>query len=370
MAAIRPCPRWLPALVGLGLWLAACAPARPGAPAPQPAASAPAAGTEASAAPADPFTAAKAMSWEELHAKALTEGGVLSLYATIAPATAEKILPRFEQRFPGVKAEQIDATADQLVARIITEGRGGRTLADVFHNTIDSQLQLDRQGLLLAGQPPEALALPEDLRGNTWAGVALQFIVAGWNTNQVRPDEAPRQWEDFADPRWRGRIMIEPRDVELFLALNQKYQSEEQAAALLRRIAANDPEFHRGHSDLSELLVAGQRAACLTCYVDHFPPRIRRGAPIEPMLTEGIGLITASSILKGAPHPYTAMLWQRWVTSPEGQQVYADAGRTPAHPNVEPLENVRPQRVYALRAEDIPNMNKYEGTWKEIFQLR
>src|SRR5687768_13664488 len=100
---------WSALALGVGtiVLLAACAPAaRPAAPAAPAAPSAPSqpqagaapAGGAASA-PVDPFVAAKTMSLDELHQKALAEGGVFSFYATIAAATAERLFPLFEQRF-------------------------------------------------------------------------------------------------------------------------------------------------------------------------------------------------------------------------------------------------------------------------------
>ena len=44
----------------------------------------------------------------------------------------EVILPAFLKRFPAVTLEHIDATADQLLARIAAEARGGRVIGDVF----------------------------------------------------------------------------------------------------------------------------------------------------------------------------------------------------------------------------------------------
>ena len=41
----------------------------------------------------------------------------------------EVILPAFIRRFPGVTIDHIDATADQLLARIVSEVRGGRRYA-------------------------------------------------------------------------------------------------------------------------------------------------------------------------------------------------------------------------------------------------
>ena len=45
----------------------------------------------------------------------------------------------------------------------------------------------------------------------------------------------------------------------------RKYNNDEKAIDLFKRIAANQVEFHRGHSQLTEFLMAGQRAICFTC---------------------------------------------------------------------------------------------------------
>jgi iron(III) transport system substrate-binding protein len=158
----------------------------------------------------------------------------------------------------------------------------------------------------------------------------------------------------------------------LLIALaKRKYNSDEKAIDLLKKIAANQPEFHRGHSQLIEFLVAGQRPVCFTCYAHHFPPRMKKGAPIQPLLSEGVGEVGgAVSILKGAPHPGAALLWARWAISEEGQRVYAQAGETPAHPGVEPLEKIRPATAHMLTIDDQKEFPKYEKIWKEIFQIR
>src|SRR5688572_20486643 len=240
------------------------------------------AGTAAPAAPAvDPFTAAKAMPLEELHQRALAEGGTFHFYATLAPAAAEKVFPAFEARFPGIKVDQVDATGDRLMARIVSESRGGKTLADAFSGTLNFVQPLNQQGFFAQVLPDEALELPEDLRGPYWFTTNQQFVVAAYNTERVRPDEIPRQYEDFGDARWKDRLMLDPSDVELLMGLARKYGSDDQAADVLRRIAANNPAVHRGHSELAELLAAGQGDVCLTCFADHILARVRRGAPVD-----------------------------------------------------------------------------------------
>jgi ABC-type Fe3+ transport system substrate-binding protein len=117
-------------------------------------------------------------------------------------------------------------------------------------------------------------------------------------------------------------------------------------------------------------LSAGQAAACITCYSHHYPPRIKKGAPVNYMLTEGIASINATAIFKDAPHPNTALLFARWVASEEGQKVWSAGGRTPSHPKVEPVEKTRTQKIYPISATDIKEYPRYEKIWKEIFNLR
>jgi ABC-type Fe3+ transport system substrate-binding protein len=97
---------------------------------------------------------------------------------------------------------------------------------------------------------------------------------------------------------------------------------------------------------------------------------MKKGAPVNFLLTEGIGTLNSTSLPKGVPHPNTALLFVRWAASEEGQKVFAAGGRTPAHPKVEPTEKIRPKTIYAVGADDIKQFSKYEKIWKEIFKLR
>lgn len=307
---------------------------------------------------------------DEVYQKAKKEGGTLNCYCSLAQINAEKIYPVFEKRFPGIKINHVDATSDKLAVRAITEARGGRVFSDVFEFGLENINQLYEQKLLLDKPIPESSDYPKDMKGSYWLANNLIFFVGAWNTNKVKKEEEPKAFDDFADPRWKNRLIAEPRDAEMVIGLMHKFNSLEKARALLTKIAANNVEFHKGHSDLAELLVAGQAAACFTCYSHHYPPRIKKGAPLGYMLTEGIASIIAISIAKDAPHPNTAMLFARWAESKEGQEVYAKGGRAPAHPKVDPVEPVKPKKLYAIGADDIAQFPKYEKVWKEIFKLR
>jgi iron(III) transport system substrate-binding protein len=309
-------------------------------------------------------------SLDELHKKALKEGGTINFYASLAEINAAQILPAFEKRFPGMKVNHVSATSDKLAARIIAEARGGRTIVDVMEFSIEDMRNLFNQKLLSEKPIPEAAAYPSDLKGSYWVANNLIYINGAWNTEKVKKGEEPKALEDFGDARWKDRLIGEPRDVEILIGLTHKLKSLEKARAVVTKIAANNVEFHKGHSDLAELLVAGQGAACFTCYTHHYPMRIKKGAPVAYMLTEGVATIIPSAMPKNPPHPSSALLYSRWSASEEGQTAYAKGGRNPAHPKVEPTDPIRPATIYAVTADDLKDFSKYEKIWKEVFKLR
>lgn len=312
-----------------------------------------------------------AQSLDELHKLAIKEGGTVNFYGTLAQLNAEKVLPVFEKRFPGVRVNHVDATADKLAARAITEARGGKVLADVFQMALENVLQVIEQKLAVDWLPPEAAAYPANLKGDNWLAADMVIITAAWNTTLVKKEDEPKRFDDFADPKWKGKLIAEGRDVELLIGLaRHKFKNDEKAFEFVRKLAANSVEFHKGHSELAEFLVAGQAAACVTCYAHHYPPRIKKGAPLGYMLTEGIATITANALAKDAPHPNAARLFYRWSASEEGQKAYAAGGRLPPHPKVEPVEKIRPATLYPIGTNEIKDWKKYEKIWKDIFKLR
>ena len=255
---------------------------------------------------------AQGQTLDELHQKAMQEG-VVNFYGTLAQVNAGKILPLFEKRFSGVKINQVDITSDNLVARALAEARGGKTVGDIFQAPLKTAVQLYNKKLLLEVTLAEYSAYPANMKGSYWVASNLQFILIAWNTNLVKKADEPRRIHDLGDARYKDSLVAEPRDSEFLMGIaKHKFKSDDQATAFLRKIAAHGVEFHKGHSQLTELLTGGQAKLCLTCYAHQFPGQIKKGAPVTFMRTEGVGSIDATAIFKDAPHPNAALLFARW----------------------------------------------------------
>jgi iron(III) transport system substrate-binding protein len=318
-----------------------------------------------------PAVAGKVESLEEVYEKAKKEGRVVVYMATSAK-TEEVVFAAFEKRFPGIKVNHVNATADQLVTRAVAEARGGKIIADVISGTQNYITQLREQNMLLDIALPEAAAYPAVLKGAYWVATDTEFFIAAWNTSRLKKEDEPKTFEDFAESKWAKRLIAEPRDFQVLLGLAKyKYASDDKAVDIFKKIAGNKPEFFKGHSQLAELLAAGQADVCLTCYAHHIPPIAKKGAPLQIMLSEGVGRIGGTvTLVRGAPHLNAGLLWARWLISEAGQRAFAQAGETPAHPKVEPMEKILPAKTYMLTAHDTKDFPKYQKLWNEIFQLR
>src|SRR5215207_8495202 len=135
-----------------------------------------------------------AQTLDELYQRAKKETRVV-LYAPLSSKTEEIVFPAFRKRFPGINIEHVDATSDKLVARAITEARGGKIFGDVFGGTQVYLQQLKEQNLLLDINLPEAAAYPAGMKGSYWVASDTEYFVAGWNTSRVKKGEEPKHFE-------------------------------------------------------------------------------------------------------------------------------------------------------------------------------
>jgi len=129
---------------------------------------------------------------DQLYEKAKKEGGQITVYAPLSNRAIEVIPPAFMKRFPGVTVNHIDATPDQLLARVLAEARGGRVLADVFGGSLAYMAQITDQKLLAPLALPEAAVFPANMKSEFWIATDTQFYIAGWNTNLVKKGDEPK----------------------------------------------------------------------------------------------------------------------------------------------------------------------------------
>jgi iron(III) transport system substrate-binding protein len=268
---------------------------------------------------------------DKLAELAEAEGGELHFYTSMSIDLAADVAEAFEDAY------DIDTSvfkgSETLVQRIVEEKNAGFHGADVvemgghlFTGLIDAEA-------VQRYRSPSVANLVSGSAHADWTADRLNVFAVARNTELLPANEAPRDWEDLADPRWKGKLVMVNDDPEWFVGLTDLWLASGKTQAdvdqLMEKIARN-ATFVGSNSLARELLAAGEFDLAITLRHTVDNDREEKGAPIdwEPSVEPLIWKPDAVGILAEPPNPAAAVLFIDWVLG-EGQQVFADAKSDP-----------------------------------------
>ena len=111
-----------------------------------------------------------------------------------------------------VKVDIFRAGGEQIVNRAMAEHLAGKTTYDVVNAFALKVLQ--NKGMLQPYTAPEATHYPVGFKDpqNYWVSLYSGYNVIGYNTKLVPKAEAPRNWEDLLNPRWKGKLGMDDEE--------------------------------------------------------------------------------------------------------------------------------------------------------------
>ena len=169
---------------------------------------------------------------------ARVEGEVV-LYSSLNNEQIVTLVDAFKKKYPTIKPSFYRATSERVLQRALTEAKAGRFAVDVF-TAAGFQVQLMKDaGLTQRFIPAEAAAYDDGFKDpdGHWINVHSLLNTMAYNTQLVRPHEAPKRYEDLLAPKWKGRIGINLQDPEWYVNL-QRRMGREKARGFLKALAA------------------------------------------------------------------------------------------------------------------------------------
>ena len=297
-----------------------------------------------------------------------TEGEVV-LYSSLNNEQIVTLVDAFKKKYPNVKPSFYRGTSDRVLQRAVTESKAGRFAVDVV-TSAGFQIQLMKEsGLTQRFVPPEASFYNEGFKDpdGHWVNVHSLLNAMAYNTQLVKPHEAPKKYEDLLAPRWKGRLGVNVQDPEWYVNLQRRW-GKEKARNFLKALAAQQPGVRDGHNITAQLLAAGEFHAVSNTYA-HIAARIKgQGGPVQYVFDEPvITYVHPIALMKGAPHPNAGKLLISFILSVEGQRMLREQGRIPSHREVDPqvfsLRNVK------LQASDPRLAKEYSAAGDEMRAL-
>jgi iron(III) transport system substrate-binding protein len=242
----------------------------------------------------------------------------------------------FEKAHPTIDVQWVDMGSQEVLDRIRAEKDNPQ--ADLwFGAPAEAFDRATKEGLLEPYIPTWQNAVSVEGRdaGDHWYGTYLTPEVIGYNTEAVSRAEAPKDWDDVLDPKWKGKILIRDPIASgtmraIFGAIVARSVartgSPEEGYEWLRRLDANTREYTLNPTILYQKLGRQEGVITLWDMPDIATLKQRLNIPVDyiipasgtPLLVDGIALV------RGTKKAEQAKLYYEFVTTPAALNVAAE----------------------------------------------
>jgi len=307
---------------------------------------------------------------------ALLEGakkeGKLVWYTTMALDDSKPVLDAFMREYPYIKGELVRSGGTPLLNRIFTEAQAGRSLFDVVA-ALEIGVLVEKN-LIAPYQSVESAAFEPRLRdaNGFWTGIYNNNLVLTYNSKMVADNQAPKNYDDLLQPKWKNNILLHPSAFAFYGTLVHVW-GRDKTDAYVRQLARQNPVLRPGFGLIAQLVAAGESPLGFA-YNFRAEGMKKDGAPIDwvdtfdPIVTT----VTAIGMSAKPAHANSAKLFIDFILSKRAQEIIRDLGRTPSRSDVKPLAPKMDQSQLKLQLvpkEVYLHYNQYAKDYRKFFGL-
>lgn len=314
-------------------------------------------------------TAAEAQPAAEIYASAKEEGKLM-VYTGRTVEAAQILIGAFNAKYPGIEVDFFRAGLSPLMERFTTETAAERHSADVVDLVVRRSKEAFDKGLVQA-YTPEALAnYPASMQveGGVYVPYAMHLGSFAWNTDLVSAADAPKDWEDLLDPKWKGKMgMQDPQQgggaaAWVITMLDAWGEDEKKWSEYMTALAGQEMKYG-GYLQVREMLASGEIAIHVAAYPNFTEPLAMKGAPLNwGTPTPTMRTFFTLNLSKNAPNPNAGKLFINFMLSQEAQDILADNAMLPA------LESAWPAPYKKLEGTSYVSQARLESAKPDWFK--
>src|SRR4051812_38363123 len=293
--------------------------------------------------------------WEkELYEAAKKEKPITVYTAHYNTDEAAALCAAFEKKYPPLKCNFVRTTAQVAFQRLQQDIQANAAVASIFSSTdVSHYPELKKKGLLLPYKPHNADNMVESLKsyndkeGQYWVTAAALMLLT-YNTSEIAEKDAPKNWPDLLDPKWKGKVSIgHPAYsgyVGTWVVLMQKLYGWD----FFKKLEKNEPQIGRSVNDTVTMLNSKERLVADGPEATTLLSR-DRGNPLAVIYpTDGaLLMVSPSAIPKNAPSPNAGKLYMEYLLSKEAAELQVKSHAlsvikgVAAAPGAKPLESIK-----------------------------
>jgi iron(III) transport system substrate-binding protein len=262
--------------------------------------------------------------------EAATKEGKVVLYSSMDLPVGEKLGKAFEAAYPGLQIQVERSGSERLFQRIAQEFASDIHACDVINSSDAAHfIPWKKNGWLMPFVSEDiAKYFPEQYRDpeGMFATSRVYLSSIAYNTNLVKPEDAPKSYADLLDQKCAGKLVkghpaysgtIMTATFQLVRELGWDYFEKLSKQRVMQVQSSTDPP---------KKLSLGERAVMADGNEYGIVLLKEAGQPVEPVYaTEGTPTISGpTGIFLSAPHPNAAKLFQAWLHTRQTQQFFVD----------------------------------------------
>jgi iron(III) transport system substrate-binding protein len=254
--------------------------------------------------------------------KAAQREGELVSWNSEDPEAYEKIFADFSKTYPGIKLNSVEVRPDDLVQKLVTESAAGHPSGvDAISITMDKAGPLLDNHLINGDIDFTKMGVKPDYIGDGNA-VRTERIAIGlaYNTDQVHDSDLPNTWDDLVNPKWEGKIVVDPRgDPMQLLAIAWGQDKTVDFVTKLSNI--DKPQIVQGATAGLLTVASGENKITTNGRSAETEEQQSKGAPVKIKYLDIVPAVDYyTAVPVGAPHPNAGACWAAWLNSDDGRK--------------------------------------------------
>ncbi|MGD9882573.1 MAG: ABC transporter substrate-binding protein [Reyranella sp.] len=309
--------------------------------------------------------------------KAARKEGELTWYvAHYTSEGAEELADGFGRLY-GVKVNVVRMAAQVAYQRLLQDLKSNQPICDVFSSTdIGHYVRLKTKALFERYVPESSARILPAFRNfdpdGYYHATSAGLVALTYNSAKVKPEEAPRKWQDLLDIKWKDKVSTGHPAFSGYIGTWVLAMSNLYGWEYFDRLEKNRPQIGRSINDTVKALTAGERVVAAGA----LGPTLfsaARGSPLAVSYpSDGAVLVIApSAIMKDARHPNAARLFMEYLDSLEAAKISAKHFSIPLRPEVPAAPGAKPiseiKTIQPTVAEIDKGMPEVIEHWRDTF---
>lgn len=307
---------------------------------------------------------------QALYKKAKAAGETEVTVYQAANPVFQPLRDAFAKQFPGITVNGVSIIGAPAQARLQAEFTTGKHSADLVQSGLSDVVPEEANGWFESYVPSTASTVPAKQVSpkKDFIESSEQLYGVLYNKSQVQKSDVPTKWSDLLSSKWKGKLgLADPTASNgstqaIMAALYNKVWTHSDIQAL----AALQPKNFAASAEEVSAVATGQVPLGIFVPYDQYQAQAQKGAPIGfgGLLDKGNPVLPlATALVKGAPHPDAAKLYEAWLFSPQAQSLLASAvgqySTVPGAPS--PKGAPAMSKVHALRLPPYDQLQSYSS---------